>query len=433
MKKIILIITILLVSIFSKAQNNVGIGTPSPLASSILDLTSTTKGLLIPRMASGERTAIMSPAKGLIVFDNTTSSFWFYNGAAWAQIVDAGGGTFVLPFTGTDASSVSFNVLNTLAGGIAIRGSASTNNANSIGVFGEATFSNTQGVGVLGKASTVSATAIKGTNIQGIAIKGTNASNSNSIAAISGESTSFSGLGIEGIANGSNAGSIGVSGESASGTGVKGYSNNVGSTAVFGSSLAGTGVKAYSFTGTALDVIGNVKISGGNTNPSQGAVLTSDATGNAVWKNNKIGFSATSTTDQSVLSNLYLKMAVNEIYDTGNDFNSSTAATDPSTFIAPVNGVYNFSARAQLSIVSFVNNVEFGQIVIFKNGSYYSASDGNQASNSAGTSQLQLSISEDLRLNAGDKITIQIRQVNSSGVAQTLDAKTFCGHLVYAD
>src|SRR5688572_12709974 len=44
------------------------------------------KGVLVPRMTSAERTAIAAPAKGLFVFDNTTSSFWYYNGAAWTQI-----------------------------------------------------------------------------------------------------------------------------------------------------------------------------------------------------------------------------------------------------------------------------------------------------------------------------------------------------------
>ena len=41
-------------------------------SSAMLDVKSTTKGLLIPRMSSAERTAIPSPATGLMVFDNTT-------------------------------------------------------------------------------------------------------------------------------------------------------------------------------------------------------------------------------------------------------------------------------------------------------------------------------------------------------------------------
>ncbi len=61
-----------------------------PHSSALLDLTSNNKGILIPRMLSAERTAIVSPASGLLVFDNTTNSFWFYNGTAWAELVTGG-------------------------------------------------------------------------------------------------------------------------------------------------------------------------------------------------------------------------------------------------------------------------------------------------------------------------------------------------------
>ncbi|MFM9827033.1 ice-binding family protein [Flavobacterium sp.] len=53
----------------------VGIGTTNPDASSILDMTSTTQGLLIPRMTSSERNLILSPATGLLIYNTTTSHF----------------------------------------------------------------------------------------------------------------------------------------------------------------------------------------------------------------------------------------------------------------------------------------------------------------------------------------------------------------------
>ncbi len=59
----------------------------SPHASSILHVQSTTKGLLIPRMTSMQRTTIPSPAIGLMVFDLETSSFWFVNlGGQWTEM-----------------------------------------------------------------------------------------------------------------------------------------------------------------------------------------------------------------------------------------------------------------------------------------------------------------------------------------------------------
>ena len=56
-----------------------------PDASSIIDISSTDKGVLIPRMTTTQRTTIASPATGLLVYETTTKSFWFYNGAKWIQ------------------------------------------------------------------------------------------------------------------------------------------------------------------------------------------------------------------------------------------------------------------------------------------------------------------------------------------------------------
>jgi len=48
-------------------------------ASAMLDIQSDSLGLLIPRMSSGERASIASPADGLLVFDNSTGTFWYYD------------------------------------------------------------------------------------------------------------------------------------------------------------------------------------------------------------------------------------------------------------------------------------------------------------------------------------------------------------------
>lgn len=78
---------------FATAQNtfpssgSVGIGTTSPDASSLLDVQSTTKGLLIPRMTKAQRDAIVSPATGLLVYQTSgTKGFYSYNGSSWTQI-----------------------------------------------------------------------------------------------------------------------------------------------------------------------------------------------------------------------------------------------------------------------------------------------------------------------------------------------------------
>lgn len=83
----------------AKAQNTfpatgaVGIGTTSPNASALLDITSTTKGMLAPRMTKVQRDAIASPATGLLIYQtNSTPGFYFYNGSAWTQVATGAGG-----------------------------------------------------------------------------------------------------------------------------------------------------------------------------------------------------------------------------------------------------------------------------------------------------------------------------------------------------
>jgi microcystin-dependent protein len=55
-------------------------------ASAVLEVKSTNKGMLVPRMTTAQRTAIATPAKGLLVFDNDTGDFCFYNGTAWVSL-----------------------------------------------------------------------------------------------------------------------------------------------------------------------------------------------------------------------------------------------------------------------------------------------------------------------------------------------------------
>lgn len=74
----------------SKAQQAVGINNSSPDASSILDITSTTQGILIPRMTTTQRDAIASPATGLLVFVSSDNNFYYHNGTTW-ELVNASG------------------------------------------------------------------------------------------------------------------------------------------------------------------------------------------------------------------------------------------------------------------------------------------------------------------------------------------------------
>jgi hypothetical protein len=79
-----------LTSLFSQSNVNQSLsvnGTGATAhASAQLDVSATDKGMLVPRMTSAQRTAIATPATGLLVFDTDTGDFWFFNGTAWTNL-----------------------------------------------------------------------------------------------------------------------------------------------------------------------------------------------------------------------------------------------------------------------------------------------------------------------------------------------------------
>ena len=80
----------LLASAGGALSQSVGINNATPHSSAVLDVKSTTKGVLVPRMNSVQRGAITTPAAGLLVYDTDTNSFWFYNGSAWSNLSASG-------------------------------------------------------------------------------------------------------------------------------------------------------------------------------------------------------------------------------------------------------------------------------------------------------------------------------------------------------
>lgn len=112
----------LLVNVKSNAQG-MAINTAGTAAdnSAMLDVSSTTKGILIPRMTITERNAISSPVAGLLIYQtNSTPGFYYYNGSTWTAVSGgsptggAGGGlsgTYPNPSIASDAVNSS-NIVN---------------------------------------------------------------------------------------------------------------------------------------------------------------------------------------------------------------------------------------------------------------------------------------------------------------------------------
>ncbi len=78
--------TVFLLGISNRGLAQIGINTDgsAPDASAMLDVVSTDKGVLIPRLTQIQRNAIASPATGLLVFQSdNTPGFYYYNGTTW--------------------------------------------------------------------------------------------------------------------------------------------------------------------------------------------------------------------------------------------------------------------------------------------------------------------------------------------------------------
>ncbi|WP_312345052.1 hypothetical protein [Chryseobacterium binzhouense] len=100
---------LLVLSLTLNAQ--VGIGTSTPDASSLLDLNSTSKGLLTPRMTTTQRNAIVSPADGLMVYDTTLKVFYYYAASTSSWSPMASGVTGRLNFKRIKSTDVLATVL----------------------------------------------------------------------------------------------------------------------------------------------------------------------------------------------------------------------------------------------------------------------------------------------------------------------------------
>lgn len=87
MMKILVSSALLLLCFGSLAQQAVSIGSTNADPAAILDVQSTQKGLLIPRLTSAQRNAMPNKAAGLLVYDTDKLTLMMYNGASWTALI----------------------------------------------------------------------------------------------------------------------------------------------------------------------------------------------------------------------------------------------------------------------------------------------------------------------------------------------------------
>src|SRR5690554_6487997 len=96
MKKLNILVVSLFIGSFSllNAQDNVGIGTTTPEATAVLDVSANDKGMLVPRLTTAQRVGIASPAEGLLVYDVDNECFYYYKTSTnWESLCAGGTGT----------------------------------------------------------------------------------------------------------------------------------------------------------------------------------------------------------------------------------------------------------------------------------------------------------------------------------------------------
>jgi len=88
-RSVFIVLTLILLANSAMFGQNIAITDDdgySAHSSAMLDVKSDSKGLLIPRLTTIQRTTIPSPATGLLVFDTSESVFYYYNGAEWINL-----------------------------------------------------------------------------------------------------------------------------------------------------------------------------------------------------------------------------------------------------------------------------------------------------------------------------------------------------------
>ena len=273
----------------SFAQMGVNNDGSLPNPSAQLDVKSSNKGLLLPRILASPQ--VISPAEGLLIYNKDSSSPNYFNGVSWIDMTPTI--PFSVPYTATKTSNLDLIKLNQTGLG---RGIYAKNGSSGVlvGVH--------SGYGLVGEGSTLG--GVFGASSSGIGTTGI----SNSNAGVYGKSTNS--YGVYGYVGSSNAtfliNKAGVLGEAFNDPGVAGYSYSTmglyGSSetanGVFGTSTTGTGIYGYigssGFTGNTAGVKGE-------SNTNIGVVgLSNSQIGVSGISNSFIGVAGSSNTSDAV-------------------------------------------------------------------------------------------------------------------------------------
>jgi hypothetical protein len=150
-------------SAVSAALSNIGLGA-SVSADAVVNIISTSKGILVPRMTTTQRNAIGSPSTSLLIYNTTTTQYELYTGSTWQSLASYINGTLTV----TGAASLQ----------------------STLNVTGSSTFANTTVNGTLSVTGGTTLASITGTSAQ---LDSLSVTGSTTLASITGANTTING------------------------------------------------------------------------------------------------------------------------------------------------------------------------------------------------------------------------------------------------
>lgn len=463
--KLKIYITLLLLIVISSAHAQVGIGTTSPNASSMLDITSTNSGLLIPRVALtsvSDVTTIASPITSLLVYNSgfAPNGYYYWNGTIWVQLAvgtnsdwsitgNTGTSSATNFFGTTDDVDIVFKRFNIRAGFI---GNPNTSTGNKNTSFG-ANSLNAAGTGIrntaigtnvmpsnttgqlnvsIGDQSMFSNLGGSTNTVIGVGALFSNTSGSENVAIgrqalTSANATANTALGFATLrqnASGINNVAIGhQAGYNETGsnklyiemsTGVSGVDSSVDNALIYGE-----------FDNRIVRTNGTIQV--GNPATTGYALPTGRGTAGQVLQTNGAGVTSWAT-DNNTLSVVRTNLSANQslgtggwqklsfntvVFDANSEFNIGT-----NRFVAAKTGYYEINAGFHTFNQSDFN---YYGIAVYKNGSEYQETSAHHY----GINLISRTINCLIFLNATDYIEIFAHNVNSGTTIDSFSGKTY--------